>query len=86
MQTGSGLNGKVVIITGGAMGMGRASAERFMKEGAKVVIVDITEEAGAETAKELHASGNRAAFVRRHRLCGRQPPRRRTRCARLGRN
>ena len=45
------LEGKVAIITGAASGIGRASAERFAKEGAKVVVADIADDAGSEIAK-----------------------------------
>jgi 3-oxoacyl-[acyl-carrier protein] reductase len=40
----SGLRDKVVIVTGGAAGIGRATAERFADEGAKVVVWDVTSE------------------------------------------
>jgi 3-oxoacyl-[acyl-carrier protein] reductase len=40
----SGLRDKIVIVTGGAAGIGRATAERFADEGAKVVVWDITSE------------------------------------------
>jgi glucose 1-dehydrogenase len=47
------LAGKVAVITGAARGIGRACAERFLQDGAKVVIGDIDSEALAKTASEL---------------------------------
>jgi len=47
--------GKVVVITGGAQGIGRATAERFLAEGAKVVIADINAERLTVTATEIGA-------------------------------
>ena len=52
---------KAVLVTGGAAGIGRATALRFAEEGATVVICDLNEAAGQETVKEL---GDRAAFYR----------------------
>ena len=47
------LDDKNAIITGGATGIGRAIAERFLDEGATVVIADVDEARGASTADEL---------------------------------
>lgn len=47
------LNGKVAIITGAASGFGKGIAIKFVQEGCKVLIADISEEAGVAVAKEL---------------------------------
>ncbi|KAI1774373.1 NAD(P)-binding protein [Hypoxylon cercidicola] len=52
------LRGKVALITGAAQGMGKATAEVFLKAGAKVVICDIKEKDGQEVAKELSNLGD----------------------------
>ena len=47
------MDGRVAVITGAASGMGLATAERFVAEGAKVVIADLNEEAAAGLVDEL---------------------------------
>lgn len=46
-------DGTVVVVTGGAQGIGRATAERFLSEGARVVIADIAADRLAATAREI---------------------------------
>lgn len=52
---------KVVLVTGGAAGIGKATALRFAEEGAKVVICDVNDPVGQETVKQL---GEGAAFYK----------------------
>jgi 3-oxoacyl-[acyl-carrier protein] reductase len=54
------LQGKAAIITGGASGFGRASALRFAREGAAVMVVDLNGAGAAEVAAEIEAAGGRA--------------------------
>ncbi|GIP29824.1 short-chain dehydrogenase [Paenibacillus sp. J23TS9] len=57
------LSGKTAIITGGASGIGQATARLFAQEGANVVIADFSE-AGQEVANRLQEDGHRAIYVK----------------------
>jgi len=57
------LKDKVAIITGAAGGIGFAAAQRFAKEGAKVVIADFNEAEGYARVEELKASGYDVQFI-----------------------
>jgi 3-oxoacyl-[acyl-carrier protein] reductase len=54
--------GKVAVITGGASGIGRATAERLGRDGAIVVLADVHETAGRKAAEDLTAKKIRAEF------------------------
>ncbi len=56
--------GKAVVVTGGASGIGAASARRFAAEGARVVLADVAEETGARVVREIEAAGGEAFFHR----------------------
>lgn len=57
------LQEKVALITGGGGGIGRATALRFSREGAKIVVADVNAAEGNETAEAVRATGGEAIFV-----------------------
>ncbi|HEX2438141.1 MAG TPA: glucose 1-dehydrogenase [Methylomirabilota bacterium] len=58
------LSGKVVLISGGARGMGAAEARLFAREGAKIVIGDVLEAEGKGVQAEIERAGGQALFTR----------------------
>jgi NAD(P)-dependent dehydrogenase (short-subunit alcohol dehydrogenase family) len=57
------LDGKVALVTGGASGIGRASALAFAREGAKLVIADMNVDGGNQTVHMITENGGEATFV-----------------------
>src|SRR4051812_10880888 len=57
-------SGKVAFVTGGGTGIGRAAALAFAREGANVVVADISEEGNQETAQMIEDAGAQAVAVR----------------------
>ncbi|QEE48522.1 SDR family oxidoreductase [Flavobacterium alkalisoli] len=58
------LNNKVAVVSGGGSGIGRAIAETYAQEGAKVVIADINEAHGEETVNHIKKAGGEAFFIK----------------------
>ncbi len=58
------LSNKVAVVTGGAMGIGKGIASVFVREGAKVAIIDINEEEGRKTSAELSSTSQEVLFVK----------------------
>jgi NAD(P)-dependent dehydrogenase (short-subunit alcohol dehydrogenase family) len=56
--------GKVAFVTGAASGIGRSTALAFAREGANVVVTDISEQANQKTARMIEEQGGRALAVR----------------------
>jgi 15-hydroxyprostaglandin dehydrogenase (NAD) len=55
--------GKVVVITGGASGIGLAAAKLLASNGARLLIADLLSDAGAAAVRDIEASGGEARFV-----------------------
>src|SRR5215813_8162704 len=58
------VEGKVALVTGGASGIGRATALTFAREGAKLVIADMNADGGQQTVHMITEQGGEAIFVR----------------------
>jgi len=56
-------SGKVVIVTGGALGMGGVTPEEFARYGANVLVADLNLDAGEAIEGKIRADGNSAVFV-----------------------
>jgi NAD(P)-dependent dehydrogenase (short-subunit alcohol dehydrogenase family) len=62
--TGLDFDGRVAVVTGGASGIGRASAELFASRGARVVVADLDDAQGAAAVAAINALEGEAVFVR----------------------
>ncbi|MEX0741295.1 MAG: glucose 1-dehydrogenase [Phycisphaeraceae bacterium] len=56
------VGGKIAIVTGGALGIGRATCEVLAREGAAVAVTDINDDDGRAVVKRIENAGGRAAF------------------------
>ena len=56
------LDGKIVLVTGGAKGQGPMHARLCAREGADVILVDILDEAGEATAESIRGEGHKARY------------------------
>lgn len=59
----SRIEGKVALITGGARGMGASEAQLFVEEGGKVVISDVLDSVGQETARRISPDGSQCVYL-----------------------
>lgn len=59
----TGVNGKVVIVTGAAAGIGASAAKLFAVKGAKVAVTDVDRDGGEATVRDITKAGGRALFL-----------------------
>ena len=64
MSQKKGFAGQVAFVTGGANGIGRAAALAFAREGASVVVADVSEQGNQETVRLIEEQGGKAVAVR----------------------
>lgn len=64
LNDNAGFTGKVAFVTGAANGIGRAAALAFAREGARVVVADVSEQGSQETVRMIEDAGGRALAVR----------------------
>src|SRR5919205_664259 len=57
------VEGKVALVTGGASGVGRATALTFAREGAKLVVADMNDEGGHQTVHMIMENGGESTFI-----------------------
>lgn len=63
-EQGSGFDGKVVLVTGGASGLGQAAVGLLVGGGARVVVADLQQDRGDQVVAEARAAGGEAVFCR----------------------
>jgi NAD(P)-dependent dehydrogenase (short-subunit alcohol dehydrogenase family) len=56
------VDGKTAIVTGGALGIGKAAAERLAEEGAQVAVTDVKDDEGASVVDAIEADGGVARY------------------------